>query len=165
MTRKYLSKYLLTGLHLVLLSLLTACSTSGDVEREAIFANLTVIADANLNPAIDGRASPIVTRVYQLAETAKFDNSGFFALYENDQALLGNDLLSRIELEVKPDENYQHRLEIKPNTRFIAVLAAFRDLDNSQWKDMTAFQIDSNRSLTIKLNENSVKLTVNSADQ
>ena len=157
----YLPKHFFIGLNFLLLSFLSGCASLGDTENEAVFVQLTVIADKNLNPAVDGRASPIVIRIYQLAQAAKFDNSDFFALYENDQVLLAGDLQSRTELEIKPNESYQNQLEIKPNTRFVAVLAAFRDLDNAQWKDMSVFNITENHSLTVNLKENSVGMTVN----
>ena len=155
---QYLPKHFLIGFNFLLLSLLPGCALFGDAENETVFANLTVFADKNLNPAVDGRASPIVVRIYQLTQTAKFNNSDFFALYENDQTLLAKDLLSRTELEISPNKKYQNQLEIKPNIRFIAVLAAFRDLDTAQWKDITTFSIDENQSLILTLNKNRASL-------
>lgn len=145
----------------ILLTLLGGCASTEEVEeKKPVFARLSINATKNLNPAVDGRASPLVLRVYQLSETTRFDNSDFFALYENDKATLANEMQSRVELEIRPDETYQDQLEMNPNTRFIGVLAAFRDLDNAQWKDMSPFILDENQSITVELNENKVKLVV-----
>ncbi len=156
MTRYKHARHYTFCFYFFMLTILSGCALFESTEKETKFAQLTVIAAKNLNPAVDGRASPIFIRIYQLSQTAKFDNSDFFALYEKDQSLLAGDLQSRIELEIKPDEKYSKPIELKPNTRFIAVLAAFRDLDNSQWKAMKTFSIDKNQTLTIRLNKNSV---------
>lgn len=160
MTTKYRSKHSFFILPLFLLFMLSGCASTEEVEKQPIFARLSINATKKLNPAVDGRASPLVLRVYQLSETTRFDNSDFFALYENDKAVLVNELQTRMELEIRPGENYQDQLELTSNTRFIAVLAAFRDLDNAQWKDMSPFILNENQSISIDINENNVKLTV-----
>lgn len=163
MTKKHHCKHLLIGLTLFSMLMIVGCASTEEVEKQPIFARLSINASAQLNPAVDGRASPLVLRVYQLSETTRFDNSDFFALYENDKAVLANELQSRVELEIRPDEAYQDQLELNSNTRFIGVLAAFRDLDNAQWKDMSPFIINENQSISIELKKNSVKLVVDSS--
>ncbi len=160
MTIPFPPKYLFIGFNFLLLSLLTGCALFSDDKNEPNFAKLTIIADQNLNPAIDGRASPVVIRIYQLSQAAKFNNSNFFALYENDQSLLGNNLQTRTEFEITPNKKYQKKLEIKPNTHFIAILAAYRDLDHAQWKKIKNFNSQENSSLIIHLNQNSVQLDI-----
>ncbi len=160
MINKYFLKQFFFIFKLLILMLLSGCATISEPEDKTILATLAVIADPNLNPAVDGRASPIVIRIYQLNQTARFDNSDFFALYENDQAVLADELQVRTELEIKPDEKYRNQLEIKPDTRFIAVLAAFRDLDNSQWKAIANFSPDDNQALTVYVNKNSVEIKI-----
>lgn len=161
MTKKSRIEHLLIiALPLFLINLLVGCASTEEGEKQPIFASLSINATEKLNPAVDGRASPLVIRVYQLSETTRFDNSDFFALYENDKAVLANEMQSRIELEIRPNESLQDQLELTPTTRYIAVLAAFRDLDNAQWKAMSPFIINENQSINIDLTENSVKLVV-----
>ena len=96
--------------------------------------NLTITAAENLNPDLENRASPIVIRIYQLTHIDTFDNSDFFALYENDQNLLAKELKFREELEIKPNQSSIKTFDLSSGSKYIAVLAAFRDLDNAQWK-------------------------------
>lgn len=140
--------------------LLTACATVVEPEPEPVMVNVSINATKELNPAVDGRASPLVIRLYQLSQKVRFDNSDFFALYENDQATLANELLSRTEFEIKPGDSKQTQLKLKPNTQFIAILGAFRDLDNSQWKDVTPYSVQEEKPLSISIGSTSVALEV-----
>lgn len=158
MAIKSVNKVLSISFLTLLLSQLSGCALFASSE-EVQLAELTIIADKKLNPAADGRASPLVIRIYQLTETAKFDNSDFFALYENDQTLLAKDLLSQTELEITPGQELKTQLELKADTRFIAILAAFRDLDNAQWKDITTLVKDEITPLTIQLKGNTAKFS------
>ncbi len=122
--------------------LLSACSTP----KTTIPIDLNIIAAENLNPDYENRASPIVLRIYQLTHIDTFDKNDFFTLYENDKAILAKDLLYREEVEITPGQKILNKgFEIERNSNFIAVLAAYRDLDKSQWKSI--FKIDHDKSL------------------
>jgi len=137
------------------LFILSGCSTSGGTNELA--TNLSISASEQLNPDIDNRASPIVLRIYQLTHIDTFNNSDFFALYENDQSLLAKDLRFREELEIKPGESSIKTLTINSDSKYIAVLAAFRDLDNAQWKsfltidplNLQAFKVELGKSTIV----------------
>ena len=53
---------------------------------------------ADINPDIEGRPSPVIIRVYELASKTVFENQDFFALYDNPEAILRTDLLKKDEL-------------------------------------------------------------------
>jgi len=158
---KFFLKYLFIGFVFFTCSLLSGCSLFNDSKNKIIYAKLTIISGKQLNPAINGEPSPLVVRVYQLSQIDKFDNSDFFTLYAADQSALSNDLQSQLEIEVKPNDKIQKQLEVGSNTRFIAILAAFRSLDNAQWKDIKAFDIQKKHSIIIYLNGNTAKLEIN----
>ena len=122
---------------------------------------LTITASEKLNPDIENRASPIVIRIYQLTHIDSFNNSDFFALYENDQSILAKDLKYREEMEIKPSLISSKSLEINPNSKYIAVLAAFRDLDKAQWKSILKIDPLNLQSLKLNLGEFDVTLGVN----
>jgi len=116
-------------------------------------ANIIITASENLNPNIEKRASPVVLRIYQLTQIDKFNNSDFFALYENDQNILGLDLIYRKELEIKPGNISTEAIEISLSSKYIAVLAAFRDLDQAQWKYFIEIDPFDLPELEIELNK------------
>jgi type VI secretion system protein VasD len=119
----------------LLLSLFSACS-SGPPKSDK--ARMTVSATADANPAADGRASPIVLRIYQLKEDAKFNNATFFALFDSDQQTLGSDLLAREEVELNPGEQRQVEFEVAGEAKYVGVMAAYRDIRNAQWRTTQA---------------------------
>ena len=133
------------------LFMLSGCATSGDTNNPAI--DLSIIASGQLNPDIENRASPVVLRLYQLSHIDTFNNSDFFALYENDQTLLAQDLKYREELEISPGHSGTKPLEIFPDTRFVAVLAAFRDLDKAQWKSVIEIDPGNLQPVKVSLDE------------
>jgi type VI secretion system protein VasD len=114
------------------------------VAPKPIIISVELNAGKNLNPDIEGRASPVVVRIYQLQDIATFNNSDFFALYENDQALIGKDIKYREELEIKPDQTLNKQFELQAGSRYLVVFAAFRDLDNAQWKAIAEFKPQEN---------------------
>lgn len=95
---------------------------------------MTVIAAADVNPAADGRSSPVVLRIYQLKEDAKFNNAEFFALFDNDQQVLGADLLAREEIELLPGERREIEFAVAGETKYVGAMAAYRDVRNAQWR-------------------------------
>ena len=131
--RSYRVAPLLIGM--LLLSLFSACS-SGPPKSDK--AHMTVSAAADANPAADGRASPIVLRIYQLKEDAKFNNATFFALFDSDQQTLGGDLLAREEVELNPGEQRQVEFEVAGEAKYVGVMAAYRDIRNAQWRAIQA---------------------------
>lgn len=88
---------------------------------------MTVAAAADTNPDGSGRPSPIVVRVYQLKTDAAFKGADFFALYDDDQKVLGAELISRDEYVMNPSERKTIDVTVSRDTRFIGALAAFRD--------------------------------------
>ena len=95
---------------------------------------LTVAAQPDVNPDASGRPSPIVLRVYQLKDDAAFRDADFFAIFDKEQATLAASLVGRQEFELGPGE--QHRLDyaLSGDTKFIAAVAAFRDIRNAEWR-------------------------------
>ena len=116
---------------LAMLAVLAGCSSGPPKPTKA---RMTVVAQADVNPDASGRPSPIVVRVYQLQQDAKFANADFFALFDDEQQLLGGDLLARDEISLAPGERKEVQVEVKGEAKFLAAIAAFRDIRNSQWR-------------------------------
>ncbi|WP_198014445.1 type VI secretion system lipoprotein TssJ [Methylobacter marinus] len=145
------------------LLILSGCSlfqedVSSTATPEPFMVELNLAATNELNPDIEGRASPLVIRIYQFESIAAFNNSDFFALYENDQAQVGKDIKYREELEIRPGQKISDKQERQPGARYIAVLAAFRDLDQAQWKAFIEMKADQNEVFTVNLDKTSVSI-------
>jgi type VI secretion system protein VasD len=101
-------------------------------------AVMTITAGADANPDATGRPSPVVVRVYQLKTDASFNGAEFFALFDNDQRVLGAELISRDEFVLSPAERRTIDVSVSEQTRFVGAIAAFRDIRNAQWRALAA---------------------------
>lgn len=110
---------------------LAACSPPvvGPVKIGGLLA-----ADPALNPDVGGRPSPVAVKVFQLKEAGSFEAADFFSLWRNSAATLGADLVSTTDLAVAPGEKRRFAEEIQPSTRFVGVVAAFREIERSGWR-------------------------------
>lgn len=96
--------------------------------------DLTLSASDQVNLDLNGRPSPLVVRLLELKHPVAFENADFFSLYERPKASLSPDLVTSEELEVRPGETVDLKLSVEPGSRYVAVLAAYRDLPQTQWR-------------------------------
>ena len=96
-----------------------------------------IVVARDVNPDSAGRPSPIVVRLYQLKEEGAFNSASYFALADKEQATLGPSLESREEYELQPGQTQELTLKIPPEARYLGVVAAYRDLNNSKWKALS----------------------------
>ena len=101
---------------------------------EPVTLAATLVASAAANPDVRGRASPLAVRLYELRSTTSFESADFFALFERDQATLGADLVARVEVVLRPGETQEILRKAGAETRYLGVVAAYRDLERSIWR-------------------------------
>ncbi|CAH0129018.1 type VI secretion system lipoprotein TssJ [Pseudomonas brassicacearum] len=121
----------LTALAMILL--LGGCTTLSPFSTMTKL-NLTLTANDQLNPDLNGRPSPVVVRLFELRHPVAFENSDFFSLYERARETLAPDLVSSEELELRPGETVELRLGITGDGRYVGILAAYRDLPHARWR-------------------------------
>lgn len=118
----------------------------------------TIEASAKLNPSVNGRPSPLLLRVYELRSNAVFGTADFMALYQSDQATLAADLVARDEFMLQPGERRPYAKTLGGETRFVAVFAAYRNLERAVWRTAAAVQLGRPHTLTIRADELAVVL-------
>jgi type VI secretion system protein VasD len=96
--------------------------------------DLTLVAGERLNPDLHGRPSPVVVRLIALSHPVAFENSDFFSLYERAEQVLPKDWVNAEELELRPGERRLLKLNVAPHSRYVGVVAAYRDLPHVQWR-------------------------------
>ena len=99
--------------------------------------SMTLTATADINPNDARRPSPIVVRVYQLRTDAAFTSASFRALYDDEKATLGAELITRDEYELGPNERREVEVTLATDTRFVGAIAAFWNTD-AEWRALTA---------------------------
>jgi len=113
------------------LALFTACASG---PPEDVVLKGTMEAVDNVNPDVQGRPSPLVIKIYHLKASDKFELADFFALFDQPEATLGADLLAVEDVMMSPGETQPYEGAFDPQTRFIGVVGAFRDINQAEWK-------------------------------
>jgi type VI secretion system protein VasD len=120
----------------------------------------TLQASANVNPSVSKRPSPLLVRVYELKTATAFNNADFVSLYQRDQAELGAEMIGRDEVILNPGESRPLNKVAAPETRFIGVLAGYRDLDHAKWRSIVPIQPGQKQRIVINAEELSISATV-----
>ncbi len=153
---------------------LTACgslrpSTPG--QREPTELELFIEASDRLNPDPQGRAAPILLRIYELRSADAFQEADFFALYLRDRATLGGEILMVDQFILRPGQAQVLQRHSNPETRYIGIVAGYRDLPISTWRALYRLPVapelkwysgltpSSTSSLRIDLQSNTVLIT------
>jgi type VI secretion system protein VasD len=119
-----------------------------------------IAASPQVNPSVSRRPSPLLVRVYELKAATAFNAADFVSLYQRDQAELGADLVAREELTLAPGETRPLAKTLSPETRFVGVFAAYRDLEHARWRSVVPIQPGKKQRIVIQAEELSVSATV-----
>ena len=132
------------------------CSTPPPPKPKVL--TVEVQAAANVNPDARGRPSPVVVRVYELKSAAPFETADFVSLYEKDQTLLGAEIVVRDEFVLSPGESKSIRRDAG-DSKFLAVMAAFRDLERARWRAVSPLVVGKDNAFAVRLESSMLQLT------
>lgn len=118
---------------LLALSLLAGCSSVSPFSS-LTKVDLTLTASDEVNLDLHGRPSPVVVQLLELRHPVAFENADFFSLYGRAEQTLSKDWVSSEEWELRPGEQLALKLSVKPHSRYVGVLVAYRDLPHVQWR-------------------------------
>jgi len=127
--------------------LVAACGTSPPKPARV---SGTIVAAPNLNPSVSDRPSPLRMRVYELKSATAFNQADFMSLYQSDQGALGADLAAREEFILQPGESRPWVKTLNPDTRFIGIVALYRDLEHAVWRTVVPVQPGREYKMTIR---------------
>lgn len=112
---------------------LASCSTTQNLDESGGVAKIKLVAASNINPSPSNSASPVVVKIFQLKDDQKFQRADFFGLYLNPKQALGDDYLSEKEVIMAPSEIKSIKLPLNGNAHYLAVLAAYQNIDHAKW--------------------------------
>ncbi len=142
----------------VMASVIAGCASAPPPTPTEITGMLQ--ASAQINPSVSKRPSPLLVRVYELKSATAFNNADFVSLYQRDAAELGAEMVGREEFTVNPGDSRPLTKMGAPETRFVGVFAAFRDLDHAKWRGVVAIQPGLKQRIVISAEELSITATV-----
>jgi len=117
-------------------------TTAARVDTATRTLHLSLQAQRLLNTdKLQGSAS-LALRVYVLRDADAFQRASFDSLYDSDEAILGAAMLRRETLHLRPGETRELALALGGDARFVAVFAAYRELERSQWRSVLVLPPD-----------------------
>ena len=94
----------------------------------------SIEAVESVNPDSLGRPSPLQVKIFQLGARDKFEAADYFALADASEATLGADMLGVQAMMLSPGEHKPYEGEFDPATRFIGVIAGYREIHQAEWR-------------------------------
>jgi type VI secretion system protein VasD len=134
---------------------LTGCSMFGGGGPAVL--NATLVAGAQINPDARKRPSPVVVRVFELKSPTLFEQADFVSLFEKEQAVLGAELVGREEMVLRPGETKPLSKPLSPDTKFIGVMVAFRELERARWRAVVPVAAGKKNVVSIDLDDITVQ--------
>ncbi len=100
------------------------------------YSDLEITASHNINPDSNGRPSPVVVYVFELTSNTIFESQDFFSIYEESEKVLGPDLVNKYEVSLTPGQKETYQASMSPKTEYLGIVVAFRDIENSNWRQV-----------------------------
>jgi type VI secretion system protein VasD len=144
------------------LLLLAGCGGGGDSAAAPKTTGLRFIvtADDLINPDSESQPAPVLVRIYELKSSNAFLQANFFQLLDNDTALLGADLLSKREIEIKPGEKQAFDRATPVEARYIGAIAGFRESDKATWRAVMDIVPQQGGTVVVKLTAQAVSISL-----
>ncbi|MBS0422444.1 MAG: type VI secretion system lipoprotein TssJ [Proteobacteria bacterium] len=119
---------------------------------------LTIVGGPGVNPNSQGRASPVVVRIFDLTSTAAFDGADYQNLFEHPGDALKHDIASQEELVVRAGEINQRNHSLPPAVVAIGIAAAFRNLEQATWRVSIPVKVGRLNFLLIDLDQDKIRV-------
>lgn len=137
-------------------TLLAGCQSSPEPDATL---SLRLTADDDANPDLSLRPSPTLVWVMQLSDDEDFKHAEFFSLVARPFPATVHGVLSRRSLMLRPGEEKQLKLALRPGARYIALVAEFRDLTDSVWRRSWPLTDSRPKELHLRIMRQSLALT------
>lgn len=119
--------------------------------------DVAIEAARDLNPDRNGRPSPIVFYIYELESSQEFGAADFFELTDAGSPRTAG-ILSRHERQISPGDRMRFDDEVSPDTRYLGVVAAYRDIQNARWRASASLLEGTANELEITLDQLTVSV-------
>ena len=119
---------------------------------------LTVVGGPELNPNAQGRASPVVVRIFDLSAVRAFESADFNMLFEHPGDVLKQDLVAQEEFVLRPGDIQERNRSLQPQVQALGVAAGFRDLEHAVWHLTVPVKPGQRNFLLIDLDRDRIRL-------
>ena len=119
------------------LFILFGCASDNNTKEElkkSVQVTMKFETGMELNLDRKGASNPIMIRVYELKNPSTFEQLDYFSLQDKDRTLLGNDLITKEEFIMRPEEQKIIVKTLSRDTEAIGFIAAYQDLSQATWR-------------------------------
>jgi type VI secretion system protein VasD len=120
--------------------------------------SLTLRAAPDVNQTEAGEARPVLVRIFRLASVDNFLESGFFELDSDTQGVLGRSLIGEDAFTLAPGATQIYQRQFEENARFVAIIAAYRNVEAVNWRGFHGVPRNRTTLLTAELNATGLSL-------
>lgn len=146
----------IAALVLSLVCLLGGCARDKAPDPSPVALSLSASTDAN--PDRNDRPSPVLVRVYELRSPGTFETADFFAMLEQDQAVLGGEMVNSWEFQLDPGESTALDATFQASSGFIGVFAAYRDIERAQWRAVAPIRAGRENEMAVTVDRLTVSI-------
>ena len=125
------------------------CSRDKAPDPSPVSVELSASTDAN--PDRNDRPSPVLVRVYELKSTGAFETADFFAMLEQDRAVLGSEMVNSWEFQLDPGESTTLDASFQASSGFLGVFAAYRNIERAKWRAVTSIRSGDDNVLAVNV--------------
>ena len=118
------------------LSLITLLGACGSNQPQPTSVMGYIQSSSVLNPDINGGYRPVNIKVYYLKNNELFSQANFADLYRYPDKALGDSILHISSHQLLPGQSIELNEQVPDGLKHIAVVAAFRSIDDAAWKDI-----------------------------
>ncbi|MBT2772816.1 type VI secretion system lipoprotein TssJ [Halomonas sp. ISL-60] len=167
----------LVGVLLVLLSITGCASTReaagkawevmldpsipvGYPEDQPTLVDLSMVAEPDVNPNIDGEGTPLRFQILQLKDDSMLMAADMDQLSEDLEAALGTNYLTHDDFTLLPGQwKFYEPFAIEEDARYIGLIAFYAQPNEAEWKKVVKVKASSeNYHLLVHLRSNEVEL-------
>ena len=143
---------------LLLLASLSGCSMWRDDPEPQLVLNIH--AASNINPNIDGKPSPLELRVFQLTDSAAFEQADFLSIYSDEQGVLKAELvLSRHLPSLLPGETRKEIAPLGNGVKYIGIIAGFANYREAKNQVIYKPVIDDSTVINVEIDGINLSVT------
>lgn len=120
---------------------------------------LTLQASLDINRNLYGRPSPVVVRVFQLANKQAFQRATLSHLSVDPEQTLRADFLGVEVFLLRPGERYRYHFIPDQGMRNIGVIVEYRSIDEARWRIVSTVDQGKTPEVFVSIGRNSVEFT------
>lgn len=130
---KYRPGLLHVWVAIMLMAIVTACSSSSEKKRTGGEIKIELIADKDINPNSNGHPAPLTIFIYDVKDKDIFSNADFFEIIDGGSKSLQAAASEVYEAILQPGETRSIYIQPTNDTRTLGFVGAYRNLNDAGW--------------------------------